>query len=99
MLLGERFNAKNAAALGLVTQVTPPEQLDAAVDELAGKFRRLPPRTVGMVKRIIDSSLHLSLRESEDMEIDAQAELADSPDLREAIDSYLSQRPPGFTGK
>jgi enoyl-CoA hydratase/carnithine racemase len=99
VLLGERINAQTAHTVGLVHSIVPPDQLDASVAALADKFRKLPPRTVGIAKRIFNSTYHLSLRESQDMEIDAQAELLNSPDLREAIESYLTKREPHFTGE
>jgi enoyl-CoA hydratase/carnithine racemase len=99
IMLGKRFNASVAQSYGLLHQVVPPDELDGTVGALADRFRELPPRTVGVVKRIINSSHHLSLRESQDLEIDAQAELMDSPDLREAIESFLEKRPPRFTGE
>jgi len=74
-------------------------ELDAAVARLAAQFRKLPPRTVGISKRIINEGQDMSLRESQDLEIEAQAELLDSPDLREALESYLEKREPRFTGK
>jgi enoyl-CoA hydratase/carnithine racemase len=77
----------------------PPDELDAAVAVLAAKFRKLPPRTVGIAKRIINVGHNLSLRESQDLEIDAQAELLHSPDFREGIASYLEKRPPHFIGE
>lgn len=99
ILLGGRFKAATALEYGLVNQVVAPDELDAAVARLAGKFRGLPPRTVGVAKRIINEGYSLSLRESQDLEIDAQVELVDSPDLREAIASYLEKRPPRFVGE
>ena len=99
ILLANRFNAQTAQALGLVHKVVPPDQLDAAVASLADKFRRLPPRTIGMAKRILNEGYDLSLRDSEDLEIDAQAQLLHSQDLREAIASYLEKREPRFTGR
>ena len=99
ILLGDRFNAQSAQALRLVHKVVPPDQLDAAVVSLADRFRRLPPRTIGVAKRILNEGYDLPLRESEDLEIDAQAQLLRSRDLREAIDSYLEKREPHFTGR
>jgi enoyl-CoA hydratase/carnithine racemase len=99
ILLGKRLKANVAQAYGLLHQVVPPDELDAAVAALADKFRRLPPRTVGVAKRIINSGHNLSVRESQNLELDAQAELLDSPDLREAIGSYLEKRRPRFTGE
>lgn len=99
ILLGVRFGAKEALDRGLLHQVVPPGELDETVARWADRLQRLPPRTVGISKRIIDSGYHLSLRESQDLEIDALAELLDSPDLREAIESYMEKRPPRFTGQ
>ena len=71
ILLGKRFKARAAQAYGLLHEVVSPEELDATVAALADKFQRLPPRTVGIAKRIIHSGHHLSMRESQDLEIDA----------------------------
>ena len=99
IFLGGRFNAATALEYGLVNQVVAPDELDAAVARLAAKFRSLPPRTIGVAKRIINEGYSLSMRESQDLEIDAQAELLDSPDLREAVASYLEKRQPRFVGE
>jgi len=80
ILLGKRFKASVAQAYGLLHQVVPPDELDTTVAALADKFQRLPPRTVGIAKRIINLGYNLSRRDSQNLEIDAQAELLDSPD-------------------
>lgn len=99
VLLCKRINAQTAREYGLVHSVVSPDELSAAVARLAEKFQRLPPRTVGTAKRIINEGQNLSMRESQDLEIDAQAELLDSPDLVEAVESYLEQRQPRFSGE
>jgi enoyl-CoA hydratase/carnithine racemase len=99
ILLGKRFNASAARAYGLVHQVVPPQDLDAAVGALADKFRSLPPRTVGISKRIIDQGHNMSLRESQDLEIDAQVGVLYGADVREALGSCLQNRQPVFTGE
>ena len=99
IMLGKRFNASAAQAYGLLHQVVPPGELDAAVAALADKFQRLPPRTVAIAKRIINLGHNLSMRDSQNLELDAQAELLDSPDLREGRESYSEKRRPRFTGE
>ena len=99
ILLGKRFNARDAQAYGLVNRVVSPDELSAAVARLAENLQKLPPRTVGIAKRIINKGLDLPLRESQELEIDSQSELLDSPDLREAVESYLEERQPRFTGQ
>jgi enoyl-CoA hydratase/carnithine racemase len=99
ILLGKRFNARAAQAYGLLHKVVPPDELDTTVAALADEFQKLPPRTVGIAKRIINSGYNLSMHDSQNLEIDALAELLDSPDLPEAIESYSEKRRPQFTGE
>jgi enoyl-CoA hydratase/carnithine racemase len=99
ILLGERFNARTAQTYGLVHSVVPPQELDQTVDALAAKLTKLPPRTVGMAKQLIHASYGLSLRDSQELEIEVISELLPSPDLREAIASYREQRAPRFSGE
>jgi enoyl-CoA hydratase/carnithine racemase len=99
ILLGKRINAERAVECGLVHQAVSEDELDAAVDNLAEKFLTLPPRTIALANRIIDKGLEQSLPESEELEIEALADLLGSSDLNEAIDSYLQKRPPIFSGE
>ncbi len=99
ILLCRNINASTAKEYGLVHEIVPPEELDQAALSLAEKFLRLPPRTVGGAKRIINEGSSLTLRASQDLEIDVQAELLDSPDFKEAISSFLEDRPPNFVGE
>lgn len=99
ILLCRNLNACKAKEYGLVHKVVPSDDLDQAVLSLAEKFLQLPPRTVGGAKRIIHEGSDLTLRASQDLEIDVQAQLLDSPDFKEAISSYLEDRPPIFVGE
>jgi enoyl-CoA hydratase/carnithine racemase len=99
ILLGGRFNAKTALDYGLVHEIVPPDELDTRAALLADQFKHLPPRTVGISKRIINAGQDLPLRASQDLEIEAQMELLDSSDMHEALNSYLEKRKPRFTGE
>jgi enoyl-CoA hydratase/carnithine racemase len=99
ILLAENFRAQRALELGIVHRVVEPEGLDVAVANLAAKFRKLPPRTVGMAKRIIDEGSYLSLREGQNLEVEAQTTLLNSRDLLEAIDSFFENRAPEYVGE
>jgi len=99
ILLGKRFKASVAQSYGLIHQVVPPGELDTTVAALADKFEKLPPRTVGIAKRIINLGYSLSMRDGQDLELDALGELLDSPDLREAVESYSEKRRPQFIGE
>ena len=99
ILLGRNFNARAAKEFGLVHKVVPPDELDTAVARFATKFLKLPPRTEGAAKRIIEIGSYLPLRASQDLEIDVQAELLQSPDFKEAVTSFIEGRSPHFVGE
>lgn len=99
VLLCKRFRADVALAHGLIHKVVPSENLDRAVLSLAGEFLRLPPRTVGIAKRIINESYGMSMRQCQDLELGSLAELLSSPDVREAMESYVQKRRPTFAGE
>jgi enoyl-CoA hydratase/carnithine racemase len=99
ILLGKRINAEQALGYGLIHQVVPEDELDSVVIALTDKFMALPPRTIALANQIINKGEDLSIRESEDLEIDALSDLLGSPDLVEAIDSYLQKRAPHFSGE
>jgi enoyl-CoA hydratase/carnithine racemase len=99
ILLGEYIKGSDAEKHGLVHKVVPPEKLDQAAISFAKKFLKLPPRTVAGAKRIVDAGANLSLRASQDLEIEVQAGLLDSPDFKEALSSFIEGRPPSFVGE
>jgi enoyl-CoA hydratase/carnithine racemase len=99
ILQAKNVNAQVAKEYGLVHEVVPPDELDDAVANLANKFLSMPIKTVGAAKHIIDVGYQMSLRDSQDLEINVQAELLDSPDFKEAIESFFEDRSPNFIGE
>jgi enoyl-CoA hydratase/carnithine racemase len=99
MFLGRNIRAHTALAHKLVHQIVEPEKLDKRADGLTRKFLKFPPRTVAAIKRIINQGYHLPLRTSQDLEIEAQSELLNSPDFIEAVTSHLENRSPNYIGE
>jgi enoyl-CoA hydratase len=99
IMLGGRFKAKEAEDMGLVHDVVEDGELHSAVDVLLSNLQKSPPRTLGLAKRLINSTTDPAHSKTEALEIDAIAELRGSHDLTEAIDSYFEQRIPRFTGE
>jgi len=98
LYFGRNLRAHTAQSYGLLDEVVPAEELDQTALSLANKFLKLPPRTVASIKRILIQGHHLSLRASQNLEIDTQAELLQSMDFEEAVRSFLENRSPTFTG-
>lgn len=96
--LAKLIKANTALDLGMIHKVVPRDDLNRSVEALAGKFMKLPPRTVSAAKRIFQEGYSLSLRDSQELEIDVQAKLMDSSDMREALQSFFENRAPQYKG-
>lgn len=99
VMLAERFDAEKAQSYGLLHSLIEAEELDEVVEDLAIRITKLPPRTIGIAKQIIDKGANMSLRESQDLEIDLQATLLDSPDFKEGVDAFFEKRSAHFKGE
>jgi enoyl-CoA hydratase/carnithine racemase len=99
MLTGDAIDAARALELGLVSRVTPHEELMPQALELAARIAANPVRTVRLTKRLLRESDHLSLASSLEMAAAYQALAHYTPDHDEAVLAFLEKRPPAFTGK
>ena len=53
VLTGDRIRAAEAERLGLVNKVVPPDELEAAADELVGKLSKLSAAVLRLTKRAV----------------------------------------------
>ena len=99
IMRGRRIAAAEAFTLGLVTEVVPPEELDAAVDRLVDELTALSPLALAMAKRVLnhvyDGPLELGL----EIEGLAYGVLRSTEDYHEGIAAFYEKRPPKFEGK
>lgn len=99
IMRGKRIPATEALSLGLVTEVVPAGELDAAVDGLVEELSRLSPLALRMAKRVLnavyDAPLHVGL----ELEGLAYGLLQQTHDFREGVAAFGEKRPPEFEGR
>lgn len=98
-LLGDRFDAAAAKEAGLINQVVPVGEFEAAVAKLAGRLANGPTHVYGNTKALLNASLGASLAEQLNAEARSFAECAGRADFAEGVAAFVGKRPPQFTGE
>src|SRR6266702_291940 len=93
-----RLTAKEAEAVGWVDRAVPPEEFQAAVDELAGRLARAASLAIAMIKDAVRRGWELRMDEALEIESQNFARAALSTDAAIGIMSFLSKQEPEFTG-
>lgn len=92
LFFGGRFKAEKALQYGLVHRVVAPDELDQTTLDLARRLGEVPAMALELSKRIIHTGFDLSLRESQDLELDIVADLLASPDTKNAFIQYVKNQ-------
>ncbi len=97
LFLGESFDASAAVAMGLVTRVTPREDLMRTTLEQARAIATRPPAAVRLTKRLLRGDLN-DILERIDLEATQFVERLGSPEATEALRAFRDKRPADFSG-
>src|SRR5258707_5093457 len=98
LLESTRLSAAQAAAIGLVNRAVAPEELDATVDELAGRLGKAATLALGLIKDSVNRGLEVELEKGLEIEARNFAKATLSQDAVIGIMSFLSKQDPEFTG-
>jgi 2-(1,2-epoxy-1,2-dihydrophenyl)acetyl-CoA isomerase len=98
-LLADVVSAEEAERIGVVNRVVPDDELDAFVADWAKRLAEGPPLALQLTKRMLNSSLSLSLHDALQWEAAAQSVNLVSQDTREGIVAFVEKRAPVFKGR
>jgi 2-(1,2-epoxy-1,2-dihydrophenyl)acetyl-CoA isomerase len=98
-LLGERFTAEKARELGIVNWVTTHAKLEEETSSLARRLADGPTVALGLVKRLIRSSLDNSWDQHSHREAESFALAAATEDHLEGVAAFVEKRRAVFKGK
>jgi enoyl-CoA hydratase len=99
LLLGERFDAQQALAAGLVNKVVPPEEFEAAVEKWALKLAGSSPVVMRIGKEAMRRQMDMSLPDALDY-LRAQLTLVlSTEDIVEGVTAFFEKREPQWKGR
>src|SRR5256885_8969189 len=95
-LLNDEISAEAACAIGLVTRVCAPGDVDAALTELLERLRHQAPTANGHIKRLMQASFHEDPRALVEDVLRAQDDCMRSWETGEANRAWNEKREPVF---
>ena len=98
-LSGRMIDAEEAEAIGLVTRIVEPGDLEAAVTEVAEDLATGAPLAQRFVKEALDRSSAMTFEQALAFEEQSQALLLGSEDVVEGAEAFFEDRPPRFEGR
>jgi enoyl-CoA hydratase/carnithine racemase len=99
LLTGERLDAEQARAIGLLSRVSQTaDSLLSEVAALASRIASKPPVATAYAKQAARAAMELDLKRGLDLELHLFSLLAPMQDVKEAALAFREKREPQFTG-
>ena len=98
-LRGNRFSARRAAELGLISRAVPAAELDAAVEEVLADLRKGGPNALGFAKRLVYEVPAMSQKDAFQWTTRLSSDLFKSEEAAEGMKAFLKKRPAAWAGE
>ena len=98
MFFGDDVSAADAAAMGLINRVVPPDELMPAAQAWAERLAAQPTKSLTMSKLLVNRSLETGRQTMFEMEAWAQEVLMAGEDADEGVNAFKERRDPNWKG-
>lgn len=99
LLTGRRFSAAEALSLGLVNEVVPAADLDAAVERWLEHLLACAPLALRAIKQIVRRTGHMTAADARMANLPALIEVLNSADGDEGVQAFVEKRAPRWQGR
>ena len=99
LLTGRKAGSAEMASMGLVNEVVPAAELDAAVERWLDQIRACAPTSVRAVKQMVSRTAHLTATEARALRLPALMDALDSKDSAEGVLAFQEKRAPVWPGE
>ncbi|AOH53723.1 2-(1,2-epoxy-1,2-dihydrophenyl)acetyl-CoA isomerase [Peribacillus muralis] len=98
-LLGEKVSASEAKSIGLATKVIGVGEWNEQLKAFAGNIAAKPTKAIGLIKRYLEATYHLTLDEYLTEEAEGQRIAGLTQDFAEGVAAFTEKRKAQFIGK
>lgn len=99
LLTGRLVAAEEAVRLGLVNEVSSPEQLLDRAKQIAAEFIAASPTSVAFTKRFLAGLVEAEVAGAMARAAEASASIRTTGDFKEGLSAFLEKRPPRWRGR
>ena len=99
LLTGRRVSAREALDMGLVNEVVPRAELDAAVERWVEALLACAPLSIQAIKQVVRRTSTLSAAEAQALRLPALVSALQSEDAHEGVRAFQEKRKPRWSGR